>query len=374
MKKIYLDNNATTTIDPEVLKVISQEKDPSNPSSIHFYGRNAKKLLLNAKENIATFLQTKVDDLIFTSGGTEAVNTAIKGLALSNPKCNIISTNTDHSCVFNSVKYLGTLGFDITYLDTGKYGALKPEQIKEALKDNTKIIVISAVNSETGVLSDYESIAKIAQDTDIYLIVDGVALLGKKLFKIPKGISAMCFSAHKMHGPKGVGLLYLRSDIKSFTPLLHGGPQENEKRAGTENLYGILGFSKAIDLLKDHLPKAEEKMQKLKDHFENTLKTNLDISVNGEGLRICNTSNICFNGIEAETLLILLDQNGVLASHGSACASGSITASRVLINMGYSLNQAKSSIRFSICRNTTKEEIDTALNIIIKIVKELEKI
>lgn len=372
-KKIYLDNNATTQIDPEVLKAIIQEACPLNPSSIHFFGRKAKKLLMEAKDQIAAFLKTRSENLIFTSGGTEAVNLAIRGLIGQNSKIHIICGKIDHICVYNTLHHLKEKGHELTYVNVGKYGAIEPDQIIQNIKENTKLIVISAVNSETGVKTDLAKIAKIAKDNDIYLTVDGVALLGKELFTIPEGVTAIAFSSHKIHGPKGIGLCCADSKIK-LAPLFFGGPQEHEKRAGTENLSGILGFAKAVDLLNTHLPQATHTMLNLRNYFENALLTNLrDISINGDGPRICNTSNICFKNVDAESLLILLDQNNVMASHGSACSSGSMSISRVLLNMGISPKDAKSSIRFSLSRNSTKKEIDQAIDIIINLVNKLRK-
>ncbi|EKE20900.1 MAG: hypothetical protein ACD_7C00437G0003 [uncultured bacterium] len=371
-QKIYLDNNATTVLDPKVLEVITQENYPLNPSSIHYYGRKAKNLLIEARNLIASFLKTKPENLIFTSGGTEAVNLAIRGLVFQGP-CHIISSKIDHVSVYNTLTYLEKKGHEVTCLDTDEYGAVKPEQILQNIKQNTKLIVISAVNSETGVKTNLEQIAKIAYENNLFLAVDCVALLGKELFSIPKGVTTMAFSSHKIHGPKGIGLCYFSSKTK-LNPVLFGGPQENGQRPGTENLSGILGFAKAIDLLNSYLPKAAQTMQNLRDYLENTLLSNLkEISINGKGPRICNTSNICFKNVDAESLLILLDQNNIMASHGSACSSGSMSISRVLLNMGISPIDAKSSIRFSLSRNTTKEEIDQALKIIISLANKLRK-
>ncbi len=372
-QKIYLDNNSTTQIDLEVLKVITNETEPLNPSSIHFYGRKAKKLLLDARNQIANFLKTKSENLIFTSGGTEAVNLAIRGLISPNSNIHIIASKIDHASVYNTLKYFEEKGCEITYINVGKYGALKPEQIQQSIKENTKLIVISAVNSETGVKTNLEQIARLAKENDIYLVVDGVALLGKELFTIPHGISTMAFSSHKIHGPKGIGLCYVDSKIE-LIPLFFGGPQEYEKRAGTENLSGILGFAKAVELLNTYLPNTTSKMLNLRNYFETTLLNNLeDISINGQGPRICNTSNICFKNVDAQSLLILLDQNNIMASHGFACSSGAMSISRVLLNMQIEPKDARSSIRFSFSRYTTKEELDQAVSIIISLVKKLRK-
>ena len=227
------------------------------------------------------------------------------------------------------------------------------------------------MNSETGVITDIEAIAKVAEENNIYFIVDGVALLGKKRFSIPKGISAMGFSSHKIHGPKGVGIAYVSHNCP-LHPLLLGGQQEYKRRPGTENLAGIIGTAKAFELTYQNLDENCKKLSSLRDHFENGLKQNLDfLTINGEGPRISNTSNISFNNIDAEDLLIGLDQEGVLASHGSACSSGSTQLSRVLLNMGLDKQRVKSALRFSLSRFNTLEEMEKAIKIIAKVAKNL---
>ena len=376
-QKIYLDNNATTSIDKEVLDQIINLTLPLNPSSAHFYGRKAKQLLEDAREKIASYLRVKAPNLVFTSGGTESSNLGIRSLIEQPPnisthqKGHIIASDIDHPCVYNTLKHLEKEGFEISYIKAGKHGAIKPDQILPLIKENTKLIATSFVNAETGVKTDIDKIAKIAEEKDLYLFVDAVAILGKEEFVIPKGVTSMGFSSHKLHGPQGVGLCYFKEGIK-MSPLFFGGPQELEKRPGTQNLRGIVGFAKAIELLNKHLPKATENMKKLRNHFESTLKSELkDVFINGDGPRVCNTSNICFKGVDAESLLILLDREDVLASHGSACASGSMELSRVLLNMGIDPKDVRSSVRFSICRNTTLEEVEKALKIIISVAGKL---
>ena len=375
-QKIYLDNSATTEIDKEVLEVINNEIYPSNPSSMHFYGRRAKKKLEKARTNIASFFNVEADSLIFTSGGTEAINLALNSLlnqiSKEEERPHIIASEIDHPSVYNLLSHnLKTKKFEITFLKVDSFGALQPDQIRNAINDKTKLIVVSAVNSETGVKTDIETIANIAKQNNIYLFVDGVALLGKELFTIDSGISAMTFSSHKIHGPSGVGLCYFKNRNK-LLPLFFGGSQEAEKRAGSENITGILGFAKAIELLNEYLPKKTAQMLKLRTYFERSLIEAIkDTSINGEGPRVCNTVNICFKGFDAETLLILLDKEGIFASHGSACSSGAMSPSRVLLNMGLDPKDARSSIRFSLSRFTTKEEIDSALKVIIALVNKL---
>ncbi|MBI5346591.1 MAG: cysteine desulfurase [Chlamydiae bacterium] len=374
-KFIYLDNNATTFIDDNVLKAMQLDWEGfcANPSSVHTLGRKAKAIIIKAKDEIASFLKVSSDELIFTSGGTESLNTAIKGFFGYDIRGHIITTDIEHSAVFNTIKTLENAGAEVTYLKTGLLGSPKPEQIQAAIKSSTKMIVISAVNSETGVKADIEKIAENALNAKIFLVVDSVALLGKELFLIPKGVSAMAFSGHKLHGPKGIGLLYLKKGSK-ISPLLTGGGQENQMRSGTENLPGILGFSAAVKELKKHLPEATFKMKELRDYFEAKLQKSLkNISINGQGERICNVSNIAFEGVDGDSLLMNLDQKGIYVSKGSACSSNAIIPSRVLLNMGIDPKLVLSSLRFSLSRNSTKDEIDRCIDSLIELVTKLRK-
>lgn len=345
MQKIFLDNNGTTQIDPGVVAAMLAELEagPSNPSSIHSFGRAAHLRLCRAREQIASYLQVKTNELIFTSSGTEALNLAILGLKSTGP---IISSSIEHAAVYETLKRLGR---PIVYLPVGPEGHVKVADIAAAVTPNSTI-VLSAVNSETGVKNPIAEIAEIAAHHQILFIVDGVAWLGKDQISIPKGVSAIAFSGHKIHGPKGIGLLYLRKGSK-LEPLLTGGGQENLRRAGTENLPGIIGLAKAIELLDNE---SIARMTHLRDQLEKGLE---GIIVNGTGPRICNTSSITFPGQDGEALLIQLDLQGIAASMGSACSSGSLEPSRVLLNMGLSKHEALSTIRFSLSRFTTEEEI-----------------
>lgn len=364
---IYLDNNATTLLDPLVLEEMLKDLgEPHNPSSIHGLGKKAHLMLIEARAKVASLLNVKNEEIIFTSGGTESLSMLIHGLI--SPNSHIITTDIEHACIYNTVLDLQKKGYETTFLKTT--GSPSLEQIKEAIKENTKLLIFSAVNSETGTVSDFEGIALIAKERNIALILDGVALLGKKEFSIPKGVTAMAFSSHKIHGPKGVGIVYLSSGSK-LKPLFLGGSQEWQKRAGTENLAGIIGFAKALELAYKNLDANIKKMQDLKSLFEEGLSRKLDILINGgSSNRICNTSNIAFNGIDAEELLMQLDLNKIAASHGSACSSRSLQASRVLLNMGLGMDRAKSSIRFSFSRFTTREEIEKAIDIIVSTVRK----
>lgn len=369
---IYLDNNATTKLAPEVRDAILHEMHsfPSNPSSIHHFGQMAKARLANSRHLIAQFLKVKPNEIIFTSGGTEAMNMLIRSFS----KGQIITSDIDHSCVFNTCKYLEKQGHDVIYLKAHEKGYIDPEDIRKSITQNTKLIVLSAVNSETGVKNKIQEIAKIAKEFSVFFVVDAVALIGKELFEIPDGVSAMGFSSHKFHGPTGVGFVYLNKSCR-ITPLLFGGEQEYQMRAGTENLSGIIGMTKAIELLQGKVVEYSAQMTELRNLFESLLIKNIQgIQINGTGDRISNTSNICFNQVNGENLLINLDLEKIAASHGSACSSGGIEPSRVLLNMGLTPERASSSIRFSLSRYTTQKEIESAAYTVQKIVNHLKNI
>lgn len=370
--RIYLDNNATTALDPRVREAMIEELQMpvGNPSSVHAFGQETRNRVTRARRLIAQYLGVKPQELIFTSGGTEAINMVIKGF-FTQPLGHIITSNIEHSAVYHCVKSMECLGCSATFLSPGLYGAVSPDAVVEAIKPNTKLIVLMAVNNETGVKTDIDAIAKIAHEKKIPFIVDGVALLGKEMFKIPEGVSAMCFSAHKLHGPSGIGLAIIRNKLK-LLPLLVGGQQEYGRRGGSENVPGIIGFAEAIHLLDTVLPEASTRMEHLRDHLENGLKTSLPgISINGHGKRVVNTTNISFAGIDGESLLMKLDLAGIAVSHGSACSSGALEPSRILLNMGIPPEVANTSIRFSLSRFTTIEEIDLCIDRVVHAVKQL---
>jgi len=373
-KIIYLDNNATTQLAPEVLQAMHADLSdvPLNPSSIHPYGIKAKNLLLKAKDCIAKHFSIGQEKILFTSGGTESLNHAILGFLEGKKSGHILTTATEHPAIYNLINALSKKGFEVSWLDVESSGQVSVETVRQAIKENTSLMVFSWVNTETGVINNVEALAALAKQQHIPLVIDGIGALGKLDVSFYDGISALCFSAHKIHGPKGIGMTLIQS--KAYTPQLLGGPQENSLRAGTENLAGILGFAKAIELLKDQ-NQFTSIMQQLKDLFETKLKQKLlTIEINGNNPRICNTSNIYFPNISAETLLIQLNLQGVYASYGSACASGFFSPSRILLNMGMDKRRALGSVRFSLSRYTTNEEIERAVTIIERTVKALQAI
>jgi cysteine desulfurase len=369
--RIYLDNNSSTPLDPRLITFLTENlcSLQGNPSSSHFYGKSLRRLLSIAREQIAGFLKVRPNEIIFTSNGTESVNMIIRGL--TGPIGHILTSSVEHSCTFSSVKVMEQAGWAATYLSPGFWGAITPSAVLEALQPNTKLIALMAVNNETGVKTDIEAIAQIAAAKKIPFLVDAVALLGKEAFYIPEGVSAMAFSGHKIHALQGTGFAFIRSNFK-LAPLLVGGEQEFGRRAGTENVLGILALGKSINLLASELEESSLKMLYLRNLFENMLISHLsNVLINGEGPRICNVSNLAFSGLDGESLLIALDQAGISASHGSACASGSLEPSRVLLNMGFEMKRVLASIRFSLSRFTTEEEIHTASGLIIDIVRRI---
>lgn len=373
-EKIYLDNNSTTKIDSKVLAAVLQELEgvPANASSVHFFGQKAKKTLQKSREVIANYLGVHFDEVIFTSGATEALNMCIKGLLPKGRKGKILSTSLEHACIHETLLSLEKEGYTLELLPCPS-GKATPIQIEEALKDDQiLLIVLSAVNSETGIMTDITSIAAIADKAKIPLVVDGVALIGKELFcPIPRGITAMCFSGHKFHAPKGSGIAVLRETFP-FTPLIYGGHQEFGKRAGTENIPAIIGIKTAIELIAEN-PSLFDKIRTFRDYFEAKLLSALPhLLIHGhKEKRVSNTSNIAFPPIRADHFLLCLDQKGLAASHGSACSSGSIEPSRVLLNMGIDRQIVQSSLRFSLSRHTTFEEIEKAIELIVSIYHEL---
>ena len=373
--RIYLDNNATTGVDPQVLEVMLPELSltPCNPSSSHYFGQEAKQRLQSSREIIAAFFNVKPHEVIFTSGGTEAMNLMLRGFFSREIRGHAITSNVEHACVYNTLSALQKNGLDVSFLHAGLLGAVSPDQIQKALQSDTRFIVISAVNNETGVKHDLDAIGQIALGAGIPLIVDGVAWLGKELFALHPGISGICFSGHKLHAPKGIGFAIVRSTFK-IHPYLTGGGQEYSLRAGTENLPGIIGMAKAIELLKIELPEATYRMAMLRDRLETGLMQKANpVVVNGSGKRICNTCNLSFPDAHGEDLLIALDMAGIAVSHGSACSSGALEPSRILTHMGLPLEMTRSAIRFSLSRHTTLEEIDRTVEMTAAIVEKLRK-
>jgi cysteine desulfurase len=362
MKKIYLDNNATTALDPKVIDEMFTIANlgPLNPSSVHSLGRKARGYLEDSRETIANFLHVPSKEIFFTSSGTESLNLLIKGMLSEKTKGHILSSNVEHSAVYQTLLTLEKKGFDLTLLSPNSQGSISLKQVEDSITPHTTLVALSWVNGETGAKTDIPAIASFCKEKNIPLIVDGVALMGKELFTIPEGVTGMAFAGHKFHGPK-ISFAYINKNAK-ITPQITGGHQEHSLRAGTEDLMNIVGLAKAVELLNTYLPEATGRMEKLRDLFESELYKLIPVEINGESPRICNVSNVYFKGKEAESLLFQLDRNGIFASHGSACSSFALEPSRILKNMGYLKDRVLGSIRFSFSRNTSEEDIQETIS------------
>ncbi len=371
MPAIYLDYNASTPLDPKVFQAMvhALEEEQANPSSAHSFGKESRKKIERSREIVANYFKVKNSEVIFTSGGTEGAAFLIQGI-LKNQPGHVISSSVEHACVYENLKQLNK-NYQVSFLPTGEWGAVKAENIEKEIRQDTRLIALMAVNNETGVMTDIEAIARIAHMRKIPFIIDGVAWLGKAPMHLPLGVSAAFFSGHKIYGPKGIGCCICRSGLK-LSPLLVGGNQEFNRRAGTENLSGIIGFAEAIVQMATNEDQMINNIKEMRDFFEKEIQNQLNhVVINGEDPRVCNTSNIAFLGCDGESLLIQFDLQGLAASHGSACSSGALEPSRILREMGLSSERVNSSIRFSLGRMTTKEDIQQAIHIIVNTVNKM---
>jgi len=372
MHRIYLDNNAATVIDPEVLAayIYAVKECWANPSSTHREGQRAKGVLEEARTKIASAFDLPAQQVVFFSSATEALNTTIKGLLCSPIGGHIITTGVEHAAVWETCRWLEAQGQEVSFLSVGPYGAPKVEDVERAMQKNTIGLVLMSVNNETGVKTDIEAMASLAESYRIPLIVDAVAQLGKEPCMLYPGIAAACFSSYKVHGPCGVGFALLNYGV-SCSPLLHGSGQERGRRSGTENVSAIYACSHAVEICLNELPQIAPRVKKLRDRFERNLLALPGLELNGEGPRVGNTSNIAFSDLSGEELLIQLDLLGVAASHGAACSAGALEPSRVLLEMGYLKSRADGSVRFSLGKYTSEQDVSNAVQLIAQAVEKL---
>ena len=366
MRRIYLDNNATTPVLPEVLDAMRPYFTDhfGNPSSIHHHGQETRGAIEHARESVARLLGCQASELVFTSGGTESDNLAIFGVAHSGD--HIITSTIEHHAVMNACKRLEKNGCEVTSVPVDGRGQVDPDDVKRALRPNTKLITIMTANNETGVLQPVEAIGKIAAEADVYFHTDAVQAAGKIPIDVNQiACHLLTISGHKIHAPQGIGALYVRKGTH-LEAMLYGGTHERQRRAGTENVPGIIGLGKAAELARAAFDRGDDqKMATLRNHLESNLRQIEATGTNGEGApRVPNTANISFDGIEGEALVIALDLKGMAVSTGAACSSGAIEASHVLTAMGLRPNQAKGSIRFSLGKQTTAEDVDFALSLV----------
>jgi len=374
-KIVYLDNGATTKIDPKVLETMLPYFDEKfgNASSLHVKGIEAKNSLEEARKTIAKSINAEPEEIIFTSGGTESNNFAIKGIAFSNKdKGNhIITTKVEHKCILESCKWLETQGFEITYLNVDKDGFIKLEELEKAITKKTILVSVIHGNNEIGTINDLEAIGKICKKHNIYFHTDACQSYTKTELNVKKqNLDLVTINAHKIHGPKGVGALYVKRGTK-LKAWQNGGPQEFRLRAGTENVAGIVGFAKAVEIANNK--KHVEKMTKLRDKLISGILKIPDVSLNGPqgNKRLCNNANFAFKGVEGEAVSGYLDSFGICSSTGSACSSTQLEPSYVLKAIGKTNEQANGSLRLTLSRFTTEEEIDYVLEKMPIIIKKL---
>lgn len=355
---MYFDNNATTDIDERVLATLQNElaDGPFNPSSSHRLGRRAKAKIGSARADIARALGAQADQIIFTSGGTEALNLAIRG-ALAEKSGHVITSSAEHSCVLNTIKALESSKLSATYLTPDIGGAISQNQLQNSAQGDTLLIALTAANNETGALTDITSIAKWAHSRRIPFVVDAVCAFGKIPISHCEGITALCLGGHKFHGPPGTGVCCL-SKTAELAPQITGGAQELGRRAGTENVPAICALARAIDLAVVELESNSRQTSELADLFWSTLKQQLpSVELNGADPRLPNTRNVYFPGVDGQLLLIALDKVGICAGFGAACSSGGAAVSHVLTAMGYTFERAGSSLRFSFGKLNQLEEV-----------------
>ena len=375
---IYLDNNATTRIAPRVLEAMMPYLTDSyaNASSTHEFGSKMNEAVKKGRAQIAQLIGAENNEVVFTSGATEAINLAIKGIATNYREKgkHIVTVSTEHSAVLDTCKYLETIGYEITYLPVQADGLLDLELVKKSIRDDTLLLCIMFVNNETGVIQQIKEIAEIAHLKGTFFMTDGTQAVGKLPVNVTElGIDLMSFSAHKFYGPKGIGGLYVRgkrpNKVKLPT-LIHGGGHEKGMRSGTLNVPGIVGMGEAAEIANNEMLTDTKRIGGLRDNLEKELLKIENTLLNGNPIRrLYNVSNICFRGADSDAIMI--DLKGITVSNGSACTSASIEPSHVLKAMGFSDDVAFSSIRFSLGRFNTQKEIEVVSPLILRIVKEL---
>ena len=373
---IYLDNNATTQIAPEVFEAMLPwlSEGYGNPSSAYRLGRAAEGALVEARARVAALAGCQNEEMIFTSCGTESINTAIlSALALDPDKRHIVTSAVEHSATIKLCEYLARRGYEITWLPVDSSGQLDLARLEESIRPDTAIVSLLWANNETGVLFPVQEIAAITQKKKTILHIDAVQAFGKMPFQLEgSGIQFVSLSGHKLYAPKGVGGLYVNRRVK-YTPLLRGS-QENARRGGTQNVASIVAFGKAAELAAAHIN--DPRIRELRNKLESSLLSSIPgSSLNGvPDCRLPNTSNISFDGIESEGALILLDERGICCSAGSACSSGSVNPSHVLKAMGLSNDKARASLRFSVGRFTTPQDIENACEVIPAVITKLREL
>ena len=380
MRRVYLDNNATTRVDPRVLEVMSPHflQDFGNASSIHEFGQQAREAVETARQAVADLVGSLPKEIIFTSGGTESDNTAIRGIAASHTGNgrHLITTTIEHPAVLRTMEQLEEEGFRVTYLPVDRQGLIRLKDLHAAVREDTILISIMHANNETGAIQELRAVGRFAREKGILFHTDAVQSAGKIPVDVNDlGVDLLSLSGHKIHGPKGVGALYLRHGVQ-MKSLLLGGSHERGRRGGTENVPGIVALGKAVALAREGLADFDLRVRSLRDRIETGLLERIpQTRINGSTRRrMPHTTNLSFRGVEGEALLISLDLQGIAVSTGAACSSGSLEPSHVLKAMGFENRRVESALRLSLSRMTTEEEITTALDVLPRTIRRMREL
>jgi cysteine desulfurase len=374
-RRVYLDHNASTPVHPDVVAEMLPyfSERFGNPSSVHGFGREARAGLDAARERVARFLKIAPDEIVFTSGGTESDNMALKGIAFARGRGHFITSKIEHHAVLRACQWLESQGFEVTYVGVDEYGMVDPDEVKRALRPDTIGISIMHANSEIGTIQPIAAIGALARERSIPFHVDAVQTFGKVPFDLDAaGIDLLSFSSHKIYGPKGVAGLSIRKGTKMVS-VQHGGEHERRRRAGTENVAGIVGFGKAVEIRARDMHEEHRHLTVLRDRLWEGIRARVpDVRLNGHPTeRLPGTANLCYRGVESESIVLGLDLKGIGVSAGSACTSGSVEPSYVLVAMGVPLEWAMGAVRHSLGRSTTAEDIDHVLESVEPIVRKL---
>ncbi len=375
-RRVYLDHNASTPVHPEVLQAMLPyfSERFGNPSSVHGFGREARDGMDTAREQIAGFLKVSKDEIVFTSGGTESDNLGIKGLAAARGSGHIITSQIEHHAVLRTVQTLEEQGFTATYLPVDAYGMVNPDDLRKALRADTILVSVMGANSEVGTLQPIREIGRITREAGVPLHVDGVQTFGKVPIDVDAfGIDLLSFSGHKIYGPKGVAGLFIRKGTK-MASIQHGGEHERRRRAGTENVAGIVGLGKAVEIRSRDMAVEGARLTALRDRLWEGVRAGVaEVCLNGHPTeRLPGTCNMCFHTIESESIVLGLDLKGIGVSAGSACTSGNVEPSYVLVAMGLPLDWAMGSVRCSLGRGTTTEDIEYVIESVVPLVAKLK--
>jgi cysteine desulfurase len=375
MPRIYFDNSATTPVLPEILEAMRPYFGErfGNASSIHHHGQETRAAVEGARASVAKLLGCRPSEIVFTSGGTEADNLAIFGIADSGD--HVITSAVEHHAVLNACKHLEDQGCEVTYVPVDGRGLVNPDDVRRALRLSTKLVTVMTANNETGARQPVEEIGRVAAEADVYFHTDAVQAVGKVALNVDTtGCDLLAISGHKLHAPQGVGALYVRKGT-ALEAMLYGGRHERSRRAGTENVPGIVGLGKAAELAHARMACGETEMAAMRDRLERALLKIESVGVNGAGApRVPQTLSIYFDGIEGEALVIALDLKGLAVSTGAACSSGAIEPSHVLMAMGLTSDRARSSIRLSLGEQNTMDEVEVAIALVVETVARLREL